>query len=56
MPDISDLALLTLVAVVENFGYRQISNLWRLRGMWQYLRGYQGWGVMSRVGFQNEPV
>jgi cellulose synthase/poly-beta-1,6-N-acetylglucosamine synthase-like glycosyltransferase len=53
VPRISDLALLTLVAVVENFGYRQISNLWRLRGLWQYLRGHQGWGVMSRVGFRH---
>lgn len=52
VPRVIDLALLTAIAVIENFGYRQISNLWRLRGMWQYLRGHQGWGTMSRVGFR----
>ena len=27
-----DLAMLTLAAVVENFGYRQINNFWRVKG------------------------
>jgi cellulose synthase/poly-beta-1,6-N-acetylglucosamine synthase-like glycosyltransferase len=53
VPRVMDLLLLTGIAVLENFGYRQISNLWRLRGMWQFLRGAQGWGVMSRVGFRS---
>lgn len=48
-----DLAVLTLVAIVENFGYRQLSNVWRVRGLWQYLRGAQGWGTMTRKGFQS---
>lgn len=47
-----DLAVLTLVAVLENFGYRQINNLWRIRGYWQFLRKKQGWGTMTRKGFQ----
>jgi hypothetical protein len=47
-----DLLILTVVAVAENFGYRQISNLWRLMGYWQYMRGVQGWGAMTRVGFR----
>jgi cellulose synthase/poly-beta-1,6-N-acetylglucosamine synthase-like glycosyltransferase len=51
-PRARDLAVLTLVAVLENFGYRQISNLWRVQGFWQYLRGKQGWGTMTRVGFK----
>jgi cellulose synthase/poly-beta-1,6-N-acetylglucosamine synthase-like glycosyltransferase len=46
-----DLAVLTLVAVLENFGYRQLSNLWRIRGWWQFLRRQQGWGQMTRKGF-----
>jgi cellulose synthase/poly-beta-1,6-N-acetylglucosamine synthase-like glycosyltransferase len=45
------LAVLTGAAVLENFGYRQINNVWRLHGLWQYLRGQQGWGDMRRVGF-----
>jgi len=50
-PRPGDLALLTLVAVVENFGYRQINNLWRIAGYWQFLRGAKGWGLMERQGF-----
>ena len=48
-----DLAVLTFVAVVENLGYRQISNVWRVRGLWQFLRKHQGWGQMTRKGFQS---
>ncbi len=49
-PRASDLAILALVAVVENFGYRQLTNLWRLRGYWQYFREDRSWGDMRRVG------
>lgn len=52
-PRASDLAILTLVSVAENFGYRQMSNFWRLRGFWQFLRKQQGWGEMTRKGFQS---
>lgn len=52
-PKARDLAILTLVAVVENFGYRQLSNFWRLRGYWQFLRRHEGWGAMTRKGFQS---
>jgi cellulose synthase/poly-beta-1,6-N-acetylglucosamine synthase-like glycosyltransferase len=52
LPRARDLAILTLVAVVENFGYRQLNNLWRLKGYWQFLRKQQGWGEMTRKGFQ----
>jgi hypothetical protein len=38
--------------VSENFGYRQLNNLWRIRGWWQFLRKRQGWGEMTRKGFQ----
>lgn len=51
-PRASDLALLTLVSIVENFGYRQLSNFWRVRGLWQYMRKQKGWGQMTRKGFQ----
>ena len=47
----SDLFKLTLTAVVENLGYRQLNNLWRVMAWWQYLRGGQGWGKMTRKGF-----
>jgi cellulose synthase/poly-beta-1,6-N-acetylglucosamine synthase-like glycosyltransferase len=47
-----DLAILTAIAVLENFGYRQLANFWRLRGWWQFLRKQQGWGTMTRKGFK----
>jgi cellulose synthase/poly-beta-1,6-N-acetylglucosamine synthase-like glycosyltransferase len=46
-PRASDLAVLTLAAVAENFGYRQLNNVWRLQGMWQYFTGTKGWGAAT---------
>ncbi len=46
-----DLAVLTFMAIAENFGYRQLNNIWRLQGLWQFLRGVKGWGPMTaRLG------
>ena len=47
-----DMAILGLVAVVENFGYRQLCNLWRIQGWWQYLRKHEQWGLMTRKEFK----
>jgi hypothetical protein len=46
-----DLLILIAVAVIENFGYRQINNWWRVVGWWQFLRKKQGGGEMKRKGF-----
>jgi cellulose synthase/poly-beta-1,6-N-acetylglucosamine synthase-like glycosyltransferase len=45
--------LLRLVAygVFENFGYRQVITVYRVRGFFAYLRGNKAWGEMRRVGF-----
>ncbi|MFL6734917.1 MAG: glycosyltransferase [Sphingomicrobium sp.] len=48
---VRDFATLALVAVVENFGYRQLCNLWRIRGWYQFLRKEQSWGSMNRQNF-----
>jgi len=45
------LMALLLAAIVENFGYRQLNNLWRVRGWWQFLRKSEAWGTMTRRGF-----
>jgi hypothetical protein len=37
--------------VVESLGYRQLTVVWRLRGLWRYLRGSREWGAMTRAGF-----
>ncbi|WP_420560446.1 glycosyltransferase family 2 protein [Tepidicaulis sp.] len=39
------------VAVIENLGYRQLNNFWRMAGWWEFLRKKQGWGEMTRKGF-----
>jgi cellulose synthase/poly-beta-1,6-N-acetylglucosamine synthase-like glycosyltransferase len=46
-----DLALLLSVGVIENFGYRQMTLWWRVKGFWDYFRGKKSWGTMQRKGF-----
>ena len=47
----ADRALLVLWALLENVGYRQLTVIWRLQGIWKYLRGSKSWGAMERKGF-----
>lgn len=53
-PTARSLLVLLGAAVVENFGYRQLNNFWRLRGTWQFLRKAEGWGAMTRKGFATQ--
>ena len=48
-----DMAIMGVAAVVENFGYRQMCNLWRIQGWWQYLRRHEKWGPMTRKVFKS---
>ena len=50
-----DIGLLLLLTVAENAGYRQLTVLWRLRGLWKFLRKDTSWGVMTRTGFSTTP-
>jgi cellulose synthase/poly-beta-1,6-N-acetylglucosamine synthase-like glycosyltransferase len=50
-PRLLDLLRLAMYGVIENFGYRQLTLWWRLRGTWDFLRGRAEWGVMVRRGF-----
>lgn len=43
---------LIIAALAENLGYRQLTLIFRLRGMYSYLRGSQSWGNMMRKGYQ----
>jgi cellulose synthase/poly-beta-1,6-N-acetylglucosamine synthase-like glycosyltransferase len=43
-------------AIIENFGYRQLSNLWRLGGMVEFLSGNKRWGRVRRHAFQSDNV
>jgi cellulose synthase/poly-beta-1,6-N-acetylglucosamine synthase-like glycosyltransferase len=51
---VRDRALLVVWAVLENFGYRQLTVLWRLRGTFNYIRGKKSWGAMKRKGFKSD--
>ncbi|HNW91329.1 MAG TPA: glycosyltransferase [bacterium] len=46
-----DVVLLFALALVENFGYRQLINFWRLQGIVSALLRRKGWGRMTRRGF-----
>ncbi len=50
-PRMRDLLRLFGLGILENFGYRQLSAWWRLKGTISALRGVEGWGSMTRKGF-----
>ena len=50
-PRMKDLLALFGLAVIEGFGYRQLSTFWRARGLLSALRGKKSWGEMTRKGF-----
>ena len=52
--DPKDLAILLLYAVLENFGYRQMTIWWRIRGTVDYFRGKHGWDKFERKGFETQ--
>lgn len=50
-PRAGQLALLALVVVAENFGYRQLNSWWRLVGLYRWATNRQStWGTMKRKG------
>lgn len=56
-PKIRHLLVLFAVAIAENFGYRQLTTLWRFEGLYRYWRGHEAaWGEMTRkTTWQNQP-
>ena len=49
-------SLLLFTAVAENFGYRQMTVWWRLKGTFDWIRGKEGWGQMKRKGIGPSPA
>ncbi len=48
-PKFSQLALLYLIAIVENFGFRQMTAIWRFQGLVRWLRGREHkWQTITR--------
>lgn len=48
--DWKDVARLVSYCFLEHFPYRQMHMIWRLQGLWQYLRGDMAWRPMKRQG------
>ena len=42
---------LMIAALLENFGYRQLTAWWRFKGFVEYFVGKRGWGKMEKKGF-----
>jgi cellulose synthase/poly-beta-1,6-N-acetylglucosamine synthase-like glycosyltransferase len=48
--DWQDVARLVSYCFLEHFPYRQLHMMWRLQGMWQYMRGDTIWRPLNRQG------
>jgi cellulose synthase/poly-beta-1,6-N-acetylglucosamine synthase-like glycosyltransferase len=48
-----DVVSMTFFTVVENLGYRQLNDLWRVLALVDLARRKQGWGVQRRRGIGN---
>jgi cellulose synthase/poly-beta-1,6-N-acetylglucosamine synthase-like glycosyltransferase len=50
-PAARDVLKLLWVAVLENFGFRQLLTFWRTQGVIDVIRRKKSWGAMERRGF-----
>ncbi|MCS6289496.1 MAG: glycosyltransferase family 2 protein [Nitrospira sp.] len=49
-PDQRDVLKLLLAAILENFGFRQLNSVWKLIGLYRWVRGKKAtWGAMTRT-------
>jgi len=51
--DWQDVIRLVSYCFLEHFPYRQLHMVWRLQGLWQYLRGDVVWRPMKRQGLRS---
>lgn len=51
--DWRDVVRLVSYCFLEHFPYRQLHMIWRLQGLWQYLRGDMSWKTMKRQGLRS---
>jgi cellulose synthase/poly-beta-1,6-N-acetylglucosamine synthase-like glycosyltransferase len=50
-PYLSQILKLTLYAILENFGYRQLTSLYRFEGIFKFRRLKHSWGKIKRTSF-----
>jgi cellulose synthase/poly-beta-1,6-N-acetylglucosamine synthase-like glycosyltransferase len=49
-PNQRDVLKLLLAAILENFGFRQLNSVWKLIGLYRWIRGKKAtWGTMTRT-------
>ncbi len=53
-PRMRDVLILFCYAVLENFGYRQLHTIWRIKGLYDFARKKEGWGSVTRKNFGEE--
>ena len=51
-PGWQHLAMLVMGGVLENFGFRQLLSLFKVKAFWDYLWRRRSWGRMEREGFR----
>jgi len=51
-----DVGRLVSYCFLEHFPYRQLHMIWRLQGLWQYLRGDNEWRPLKRKGLASAGV
>lgn len=54
--DWQDVVRLVSYCFLEHFPYRQLHMIWRLQGLWQYLRGDNSWRPVTRKGLASASV
>ena len=47
-----DLTKLILFSILENFGYRQLLSIFKVKAFWDVIRRRRVWGKMDRTGFR----
>jgi len=50
--DKKDTFRMVLLAILENFGWRQFISMYRVVGFFASMKANQSWGVMTRTGFK----
>jgi cellulose synthase/poly-beta-1,6-N-acetylglucosamine synthase-like glycosyltransferase len=51
---VKHLIILMIAALLENFGYRQITAFGRFKGIIEYFLGKRDWGKMEKKGFEQK--
>jgi cellulose synthase/poly-beta-1,6-N-acetylglucosamine synthase-like glycosyltransferase len=54
--DWQDVVRLVTYCFLEHFPYRQLHLVWRLQGLWEYLRGDNEWKPLKRKGLASAQV